>query len=171
MLAQHCRRDEAEQQWRQAAQGADALGAKPLRRSLDDLARRARIGTPPDLPDGKVLIAGGADERDYRGLLSSAELYDPQSGTFSPTGSMSKARFKLPDGIVLPGGRALIAGGAGPVEIYDPVTRTFATGRGEMDTARWYPTATLLPSGRVLITGGYDDDSAGTRQAWRYQAE
>jgi hypothetical protein len=123
------------------------------------------------LPDGNVLIAGGADERDYRGLLSSAELYDPQSGTFSPTESLSKARFKLPDAIVLPGGGVLIAGGAGAVEIYDPVTRTFTTGRGEMDTTRWYPTATLLPNGKVLITGGYDNNSAGTRQAWRYQAE
>ena len=69
------------------------------------------------------------------------------------------------------GGGILIAGGAGSVEVYDPVTRTFATGRGEMDTTRWYPTATLLPNGKVLITGGYDNKSAGTRQAWRYQAE
>src|SRR6266545_946196 len=40
------------------------------------------------LPDGKVLVSGG-----YRGgpdghVLSSAELYDPSSGTWSATGDM-----------------------------------------------------------------------------------
>jgi DNA-binding CsgD family transcriptional regulator len=44
-LAEAGRRDEAEQQWRLAAQTADRLAAKPLRRALEDLARRARIGT------------------------------------------------------------------------------------------------------------------------------
>src|SRR5271169_3526154 len=56
-LAEAGRRDEAEEQWRRAAQTADALGAKPLHRVLDDLARRARIGTAPDLPDGAVLAS------------------------------------------------------------------------------------------------------------------
>ncbi len=42
-LAEAGRRDEAQRQWRQAAQVADRLGAAPLRASLDALARRTRL--------------------------------------------------------------------------------------------------------------------------------
>ena len=69
-LAEAGRRDEAEQQWRQAAQTADRLGAKPLRRVLDDLARRARIGTAPDLPDGTVLASLTSREREVLRLIA-----------------------------------------------------------------------------------------------------
>ena len=69
-LAEAGRRDEAEQQWRQAAQTADRLGAKPLRRALDDLARRARIGTAPDLPDGAVLASLTSREREVLRLIA-----------------------------------------------------------------------------------------------------
>jgi DNA-binding CsgD family transcriptional regulator len=43
-LAEAGRRDEATEQWQQAAQLADQLRAAPLRAALDDLARRARLG-------------------------------------------------------------------------------------------------------------------------------
>jgi DNA-binding CsgD family transcriptional regulator len=46
-LAESGERDEAQQQWRQAVQAADELGAAPLRAALDRLARRARLGTAP----------------------------------------------------------------------------------------------------------------------------
>ncbi len=69
-LAEAGQRDEAEQQWRQAAQTADRLGAKPLRRALDDLARRARIGTAPDLPDGTVLASLTSREREVLRLIA-----------------------------------------------------------------------------------------------------
>src|SRR3989442_9366941 len=36
------------------------------------------------LPNGKVLIAGGG--------TATAELYDPATGTFTPTGTMSASR-------------------------------------------------------------------------------
>jgi Kelch motif len=43
-----------------------------------------------------VLIAGGSDERDWSGNLSSAEVYDPGTGKFATTSSMNESRFKLP---------------------------------------------------------------------------
>jgi len=69
-LAEAGRRDEANEQWRLASQTADRLGAKPLRRALDDLARRARIGTAPDLPDGAVLASLTSREREVLRLIA-----------------------------------------------------------------------------------------------------
>jgi DNA-binding NarL/FixJ family response regulator len=69
-LAEAGRRDEAEEQWRLAAQAADRLGARPLRRALDDLARRARIGIAPDLPDGAVLASLTSREREVLRLIA-----------------------------------------------------------------------------------------------------
>jgi DNA-binding NarL/FixJ family response regulator len=69
-LAEVGRRDEAEEQWRTAADTADRLAAKPLRRALDNLARRARIGTAPQLPDGEVLTSLTSREREVLRLIA-----------------------------------------------------------------------------------------------------
>jgi DNA-binding NarL/FixJ family response regulator len=69
-LAEAGLRDEAAEQWRQAAQTADRLGARPLRAALDDLARRARIGTVPDERDGAVLASLTSREREVLRLLA-----------------------------------------------------------------------------------------------------
>ena len=69
-LAEAGRRDEAADQWRQAAQTADKLGARPLRRALDDLARRARIGTAEQRGDGAVLAALTSREREVLRLIA-----------------------------------------------------------------------------------------------------
>jgi DNA-binding CsgD family transcriptional regulator len=44
-LAEAGHRDEAQQQWALAVAAADQLGARPLRRALDELGRRARLST------------------------------------------------------------------------------------------------------------------------------
>jgi DNA-binding CsgD family transcriptional regulator/tetratricopeptide (TPR) repeat protein len=69
-LAETGNRDEAEQQWRLASETADHLGARPLRRALDGLARRARIGTAPELPDGRVLASLTSREREVLRLIA-----------------------------------------------------------------------------------------------------
>ena len=69
-LAEAGRRDEAAEQWRQAVQTADGLGARPLRRALDDLARRARIGTAEHHGDGEVLAALTSREREVLRLIA-----------------------------------------------------------------------------------------------------
>jgi WD40 repeat protein len=107
------------------------------------------------LLSGKVLIAGGGG--------SSADLYDPTTGTFTATGSMTTARGS-PAATLLPSGKVLVAGGGvdGSAELYDPTAGTF-TATGSMIRAitdntatRAVHTATLLPSGKVLVAGGLD---------------
>jgi hypothetical protein len=122
------------------------------------------------LADGRVLIAGG-DMLEARGpavafhTQSSAELYDPRTGTFSATGSMTTPRSShaatlLPDGRVLLAGGGLTNNGAlgspalASAEVYDPGTGAFSA-TGEMSTARLWPTATLLNNGKVLFAGGF----------------
>jgi len=107
------------------------------------------------LSSGKVLIAGGASER-FPGDLSSAELYDPATNTFSATGPMAMGRYSA-TASVLPSGKVLIAGGlggaAGSAELYDPATNTFSPA-GRMTIGRDNAAAAVLPSGKVLIAGG-----------------
>lgn len=110
------------------------------------------------LPNGKVLIAGG---RDDVGSVSSAELYDPASGTFSATGSLITAR-RFHTATLLSNGKVLITGGTGgphlaSAELYDPAAGTFSA-TGSMSTVRTEHAAILLPTGKVLVAGGWDGD-------------
>ncbi len=116
------------------------------------------------LANGKVLICGGTSEENAANALVSAELYEPESGSFVPTGDMSVAREEA-TATLLRNGTVLIAGGTtgtalhttlASAELYDPATGAFRP-TGSMTTARQDHTATLLPDGRVLITGGTSD--------------
>jgi Kelch motif/Galactose oxidase, central domain len=122
------------------------------------------------LPDGRVLLAGGSDDRDWHGTLASAEIYDPQRGTFSLTASLHDARFKLPGAAVqLKSGLLLVAGGARKAEVYDERTGTFTVVSGDIGDARHYMSETLLSDGRVLLAGGYPNNDQATAQTWIYQ--
>jgi hypothetical protein len=117
------------------------------------------------LPNGKVLIAGGGD-LNYR-PLASAELFDPETGTFSVTGNMTFPRVGA-SATLLADGRVLIASAGtdygyeciyldhgcalAVAELYDPSTGTF-TAAGTMVRPAAGNTSTLLNSGKVLISG------------------
>jgi len=114
------------------------------------------------LPNGKVLVAGGYT--DAIGSLSSAELYDPASGTWMTTGSLTAPR-NFYTATLLPNGKVLVAGGYNEIsgalwsaEFYDPASGTWAA-TGSLATARGNHTATLLADSKVLVAGGGDNGS------------
>jgi hypothetical protein len=124
---------------------------------------RGRTGaTATLLSDGKVLIAGGSgisSGQDGRvPFIETAEIFDPETGTFRTTGSLLQTRYAH-TATLLNDGRVLIAGGykglcvTPSAEIFDPATETFSS-VGFMLSGRAGHTATLLEDGKVLIAGG-----------------
>jgi hypothetical protein len=126
------------------------------------MSTRRATHTATLLKTGRVLIAGGSEGESSHGELATAELYDPVSNIFTPTGSMNVARGGH-EATLLGDGRVLITGGVGisgddpaleSAELYDPATGVF-TPVGNMSRPRVDHTATLLPDGKVLIAGGF----------------
>ena len=117
------------------------------------------------LPNGKVLVAGGTVfENGHFLVVSRASLYDPASGTWTATGSLTTAR-SIHRATLLPNGKVLVVGGFGEssaianAELYDPSSGTW-TATGSLATARSECTATLLPNRKVLAAGGFNDSGA-----------
>jgi hypothetical protein len=117
--------------------------------------------TATTLPDGRVLIAGGFTEFPGPGV-DSAEIYDPATGTFTPTGAMHDLRG-WHTAALLNDGTVLVAGGftafpftgqtLASAEIYDPGTGTF-TATAPMHAPRGRHAAAQLNNGDVLVAGG-----------------
>ncbi|HEX2193063.1 MAG TPA: kelch repeat-containing protein, partial [Acidimicrobiales bacterium] len=124
------------------------------------------------LPDGRVLVAGGFTDpypNPNPAVLDTAEIYDPATGTWTPTGSMN-VRRGIHQAALLQNGKVLVAGGRscnGPppatcpntfrtptAEIFDPATGTWSL-TGSMSGERYNTDAAVLPDGRVLVPAGF----------------
>jgi hypothetical protein len=157
--------------------------------SLTGSMQVARAGhTATMLKDGRVLVAGG-HSTDLGGQwiaptthfpdmglpLASAEIYDPATGKFSPTGSMIAARDSQ-TATLLRDGRVLVAGGfdcsaltscdgVGSAELYDPATGHFSLTASPQEYVDPHA-AVLLGDGRVLLVGSTEmalyDPATGT---------
>ena len=107
------------------------------------------------LPDGRVLIAGVTACVIGVPCLrpDHDELYDPATGTFTATGSMSTAFTDGDSAALLNDGRMLLIRNAvrqgSTAQLYDPVSGTFSplsTGRGKN-----FGIPSCLPTARLLL--------------------
>lgn len=154
--------------------GCGAGGA--LAKGAGYWASTANMATPRydstnvGLPNGRVLAAGGRSNVAPYVAYASAEIWDPLTGKWSPTGSMAVNRWSA-TATALNNGKVLITGGFGSIslaangtpangqpvndnsQLYDPATGLF-TNTGSLNIRRALHSAVLLPSGKVLATGG-----------------
>ena len=110
------------------------------------------------LPDGRVLVAGGVQPGEQT-RLRSAELFDPDTLSFSPTGAMS---FDGGPMGTLPDGRVFVASSPN-AEVYDPRSGTFAFA-GVIPGG--VTGATALADRRVVIVGVTELQSGGYVGVW-----
>ena len=121
------------------------------------------------LSTGKVLVVGGFGTTAWTSALKSAEIYDPSTGRWTATGSLSTAAGTV-TATLLPGGRVLAINDDGltaAAEVYTPATGTWT--RVSDPPAFYGHAAVLLDSGVVLATG--EEQSWYDSGAWMYWPE
>jgi len=134
-----------------------------------DLAQARDAHTAVTLADGRVLVVGGFAE-EGQPPLSSAELFDPEQGRWTTTGSLRLGRGGHAAAL-LGDGRVLLAGGwVGPstytdtTEIFDPRTGEFTAGP-RLPAAADALAAASLPDGCALVVGGQTRSQVATDRA------
>ncbi len=106
------------------------------------------------LPDGRVLVPAGFTDA---GNGNNGDLYDPATGTWSPTGNLNVARARQ-GAMLLPDGRVMVALGFPAnqsTETYNPATNTWSFAAPLPGySSRFNYAYTELPNGKVLIASG-----------------
>jgi N-acetylneuraminic acid mutarotase len=157
------------------ASATNVMAQEPTWRPTGSLGTARYAHTATLLANGKVLVVGGINVTNPCCLMTgSAELFDPATGRWSATGTLSTPRFNH-IAVRLDNGKVLVAGGnrdsfstfLTTAEIYDPDTGGWSAA-GDLIVARANHMATLLADGRVLVTGGSPDGSALLNSAELY---
>lgn len=110
------------------------------------------------LPNSEVLVAGGAGTGGFSNTLATAELYNPSTGVWHDTGSLSVGRSNA--AAILKNGQVLVAGGSNyangiytllaSAELYNPSTGLW-TSTASMAKGTLPTTPVLLTNSDVLI--------------------
>jgi len=110
------------------------------------------------LLDGRVLVVGGCCNN-AGDQITSAESYDPGTGTWASAGSMVESHFNFVySATLLADGKVLVApstngvGGPASAQLYDPVSGKWSA-TGPMVAPYAGHTATRLLDGKVLVSG------------------
>ena len=109
----------------------DLGAATPAWRETSPMALGRSYHTLTLLPDGTVLAAGGgsrSDGRDIANAVYPAEIWNPETETWTTVASLQNGRLYHSAALLLPDGRVLMAGGGFPgatvnqknAEIYSP---------------------------------------------------
>ena len=106
------------------------------------------------LLDGKAIVIGGAGWSSTSGTpATSADLFDPTSGTFAPTAHpLTTARAGIRAALASDGRVVISSAGLATADIYDPSTDTF-TQMPQLAEHDW-GFIVRLRDGRVLLGGG-----------------
>lgn len=125
--------------------------------------------TATRLADGRVLLCGGWVETSV-GVLQAqdrAEVFDPDSGSFTEVGRMRQARVDHA-AVLLPDGRVLVTGGSvlngsfladlASAELFDPATGTFTAHPTGMAHTHATHACLEVGPGRYAVVGGSDAD-------------
>ena len=137
--------------------------------------------TQVTLLDGRVLVAGGDDGTGTP--LASAEIYDPNTGEWTPASPMITGR-EYAMSLLLPNGKVLVAGGGGAngaldsAEIFDPNDPNDPAGTsgiwqatGAMNTPHVGTGLALLADGNVVVAGGTNGGALPTRSVEIYNVQ
>jgi len=140
--------------------------------AADDMHTPRYNHTATLLGNGMILVAGGTSNGELS--LDSCEIFDPDTGTWSITGDLSRSRMRhgassLPSGSVLISGGYMGVAGAHPsllehfsassarslasCEIFDPSQGDFRN-TSPMSVGRFWHASVALPDGRVMAIGG-----------------
>ena len=110
------------------------------------------------LPNGNVLVSGGVNSLyDYsRPTVSGAEIYNPNTGTWTPTGSLNTSRADAATSL-LQSGKVLTAGGYNNTGNNNPNTYLNSAEIYDPFTGQWSSTSSIsgtvgIPTNPVMLT-------------------
>lgn len=79
------------------------------------------------LPNGKVLVSGGSEkDEDNATAVKQAQLYDPESNTFSSASTMEVPRLYHSNTLLLPDARVVALGGNPLRKVYEPAVEVYS---------------------------------------------
>lgn len=150
-------------------QGGDALLYDPQTNTwtpTGSMVRPSLMAQSVRLLDGRVLVAGGiVAGNPVTKVLASAEIYDPESDTWTAAAPLAEARYAHAL-VLLPDGQVMAVDGAreweslwnersfvSQIEMYDPVQDRWCS-CGDLLRPGAFAAAALLPDGRLWVTGG-----------------
>eukprot|EP00928_Gymnodinium_smaydae_P048796 TRINITY_DN32675_c0_g1_i1.p1 TRINITY_DN32675_c0_g1~~TRINITY_DN32675_c0_g1_i1.p1 ORF type:complete len:438 (-),score=61.63 TRINITY_DN32675_c0_g1_i1:329-1609(-) len=127
--------------------------------SCPRMPRRRAGGAAAALPDGRLLVVGGYDERGIAsGVLAACDMYDPFTESWTPAAPLGRARWGL--GCATLGGKVYAVGGCS-LALVPNMEEPMETLRGcevyDSETNCWTPCAQLCvprSGSRVVALGG-----------------